>query len=298
MNKHNFILNDNIELLWELIVDTDIVKHNLNNIVKIKEIFNYTIPIFYDNEKQNAHDLLFLNKKFISVIINKIKEKEIITIEDLQTERINNFDKELFKIKNDFENHNKITIPPAPNFSDTKDSPLEEMHLIIQQTIAQRKFDVEQIIKENNVNNKKSDFLKPKETSIKKEKEIQNKNNELKYIKIDNNELENTIINKNVIDLTNQPLDFNKHNINNETDTNKHISWGENVINYIDDNKFHYNSDVNSNLKRIKTVQDFSPLIDTPELNIDEKLNLINDKIDILTNLIKNILDHSSINQK
>lgn len=287
MNKSDFILNDNIELLWELIVDTDIVKMNFNYIEKIKETFNSILPIFYDREKNNSVDLMTLNKMFISVIINKIKgeffkEKGIVTSKDIKNERINKFDTELMKQKNDFDSHNTIKVPPAPKFNDKLDDPLEDMELIIKQTIAQRNFDVEQFNKDISPN-LNSDFLKSTETSIKKEKDTLNKTNELKYIKIDNKDLDNTIINNNLIELP--PLKKHTH-----TDFNKRISWGSTTVtNYMHDEQFEditpiQNNNILLKLKHIKTPE----IVDKAESITLEHLN---NKIYILTNMVQFLTD-------
>ena len=287
MNKSDFILNDNIELLWELIVDTDIVKMNFNYIEKIKETFNSILPIFYDREKNNSADLMTLNKMFISVIINKIKgeffkEKGIVTSKDIKNERINKFDTELMKQKNDFDSHNTIKVPPTPKFNDKLDDPLEDMELIIKQTIAKRNFDVEQFNKDisPNVN---TGFLKPQETSIKKEKDTLNKTNELKYIKIDNKELGNTIINNNLIELPplrkNSPPDFNKR-----------ISWGSTTVtNY--DEQFEDITPIKNNNILLKLKQIKPP---EPEMVVNAEsitLEHLNNKIDLLTNMVQFLTD-------
>jgi hypothetical protein len=298
MNKTDFILNDNIELLWELIVDTDIVKNNVNYIDKIKEMFDLILPIFYDKEKNNPNDLMSLNKMFISVIINKIKpeffkEKEIITSKDIKAERINKFDTDFMKQKNDFDSHNTIKTPTPPVFNDKIEEPLEDMELIIKQTIAKRNFDVEQFNKGTSVN-LNSTFLKPQETSIKKEKEVLNKNNEIKYIKIDNKEIENSLIQNNIIELP--PIKNNTTDFLNK-DINKRISWGTNVINYLDDDIFQdekLNNADNLLLKLKKTkTPDILPTTGNP-VSYEEIFKILNNKIDILTNMVKNIIDNFS----
>ena len=297
MNKTDFILNDNVELLWDLIVDTDIVKNNLNDIDKIKEMFNLILPIFYDKEKNNSNDLMSLNKMFISVIIHKIKsefskEKELITSKDLKTEKINKFEIDFMKQKNDFDNHNTIKIPVKPVFNDTIEEPMENMELIIKQTIAKRNFDVEQFNKATSTNSNSS-FLKPQETSIKKEKDVQNKNNEIKYIKIDNKEIENTSIQNNIVELP--PIKKNPNDFTNK-DMNKRISWGSNVINYMDDEIFP-NENINSDnillkLKKIKTPEPELVAINEKQLTNEENFKMLNNKIDILTNMMKTIIDN------
>jgi hypothetical protein len=224
---------------------------------------------------------------FISVIINKLKgeffkEKEIVTSNDIKTERINKFDTEFMKQKNDFESHNTIKVPPAPKFNDKLDEPLEDMELIIKQTIAKRNFDVEQFNKDISPN-LNSDFLKSTETSIKKEKDTLNKTNELKYIKIDNKELGNTIINNNLIELP--PL--KKHT---QTDFNKRISWGSTTVtNYMHDDQIEDITPIQNNNILLKLKQ-----IKTPEIvNNTESITLehLNNKIYVLTNMVQFLTD-------
>jgi len=249
-------------------------------------------------EKNNSNDLMSLNKMFISVIIHKIKsefskEKELITSKDLKTEKINKFEIDFMKQKNDFDNHNTIKIPVKPVFNDTIEEPMENMELIIKQTIAKRNFDVEQFNKATSTNSNSS-FLKPQETSIKKEKEVLNKNNEIKYIKIDNKEIENSLIQNNIIELP--PIKNNTTDFLNK-DINKRISWGTNVINYLDDDIFQdekLNNADNLLLKLKKTkTPDILPTTGNP-VSYEEIFKILNNKIDILTNMVKNIIDNFS----
>ena len=173
---------------------------------------------------------------------------------------------------------------------------MENMELIIKQTIAKRNFDVEQFNKATSTNSNSS-FLKPQETSIKKEKDVQNKNNEIKYIKIDNKEIENTSIQNNIVELP--PIKKNPNDFTNK-DMNKRISWGSNVINYMDDEIF-LNENLNSDnillkLKKIKTPEPELVAINEKQLTNEENFKMLNNKIDILTDMIKTIIDNLNPN--
>ena len=233
MSVVDFLSKSNIKLIWDLLIEEDIFKNKSRDIIEnIKKTFNQSIIPFYENEKQNhkATSLVELNKKFISVILNYVNKhfptkisivqpkKEIITFEELQTERQNEFDKQLAKRQEEFTNAITLQIPDKPNFSDTIDTPINEIELEVKKIMTQRNYDIEQINRSFNVE-QADNWLKPQYSSIRNEKLVSNttntKNttntNAIKYIKIDNNDLTNTIYQNDVIDLNSYPK--------------KHISW-------------------------------------------------------------------------
>jgi len=230
----DFLSKSNISLIWELLIDEDILKNKSKDAVEnINKTFNQSIIPFYESEKQKNKTipLVELNKKFISIILNYVnknypskiniqpKKKEIITFEELQSERQNEFEKQLAKRQQEFTNAMTLQIPEKPNFNDTLDSPINEIEVEVKKIMTQRNYDIEQINKSFNTE-QADNWLKPQNSSIRNEKAIQQKTvlntntnttNGIKYIKIDNNELKSTIYQNDVIDL-NSP---NK----------KHISW-------------------------------------------------------------------------
>jgi len=252
---NEFLSKKNVELIWDVLIDEDVIKNNSNNVLQeINNKINQIILKFYENEKQTTNNLMELNKKFITIIINYVNKnfpkhshlqpiqlqpiqkqnqnygKEAITFEDLQTQRLSDFDKQLEKKQQEFTNAITLQLPEKPNFSDNIDEPITEIELEVKKIVAQRNYDIEQI---NNRLNKEdvSKWLKPTETSIKNEKlntntgkiqeqQKQKENKDLKYIKIDNNDITKLYENE-VIDL----------NINYDENPKKHISWAdENVI--------------------------------------------------------------------
>jgi hypothetical protein len=141
--------------------------------------------------------MLILNhikKTFTQQMPNKIKildetpVKEIITAEELHNERKSQFDKDLSKRQEEFENIMTIKAPPLPNFLDKyEDKPIGEMDIIIREMTSKRNYDVEQITKNSVIDD---NWLKPQETSIKSEKitkEPQQINeSRFKYLNMDN----------------------------------------------------------------------------------------------------------------
>ena len=105
--------------------------------------------------------------------------KELITFEDLQTQRTTLFEEELSRKQNEFTSAMAIPVPEMPQFADSsKDQPLSEMEMIIKRTIAERNLELEQI----HSTSKKSDaekWLQSTNTSVKEEKLQKGNNNEL-----------------------------------------------------------------------------------------------------------------------
>jgi hypothetical protein len=229
MNNHDFLALSNVEILWEVIGEQDIFQN--------KNVFKTALTEFYESENMKHRDLVMLNKAFISSIIfasqpqyqtqpqHQFQEKIPITFEELQTEKLSQFEIKLTEKEEDFKQSMARPLPQQiPNFRDKMDEPLTDIELIIKRTIAERNYDVSQIVNANtNANITES---KSEETSIKKEKlsplffsslnQQKNKSEttpEIKYIKIDNNSFRETPI----------PIDLNK--------PSKHISWNEDIQN-------------------------------------------------------------------
>jgi hypothetical protein len=187
MNINNFLHKENLTTLWDVISDEDIFKFLSRDIQsKIAELFTNNVKGFFEIEKTKTSSLVDINKKFIMLILNHIKKtytqqmpnkikildetpvKEIITSEELHNERKSQFDKDLNKRQEEFENIMTVKAPPVPNFLDKyEDKPIGEMDKIIKEMTSKRNYDVEQITKNSVIDD---NWLKPQETSIKSEK--------------------------------------------------------------------------------------------------------------------------------
>ena len=153
-----------------------------------------------------------MNKQFIEIMLQKMSNpmisqpleqsvKMAITAEDIQTSRMNEFEKQFAERQNEFSRAMTLKVPEKPAFNDELDKPIGEMEDLIARTLAQRNFDIEQI--QQNINKEKvKTFLQSQETSIKNEKLETQKNmqqilnpvynvseNEVKYIKIGSEDL-------------------------------------------------------------------------------------------------------------
>ena len=195
----NFLKEQNIKMLWDVVSDEDIFRFlTPDNQSKIYQLFLNNIEGFSENEGTKTISLVNLNKKYILLILNHIKKtyspskikihneqqqplKELITFEEIQNDRKSQFEQDFNRIQEEFEDSISIKPPPVPEFTDPKgktDEPIKEMDKILKEMQSQRKYEVEQINRSYNTSNNIDNWLKPQETSLKTEK-YENKKQEL-----------------------------------------------------------------------------------------------------------------------
>jgi len=298
MSVNDFLTKQNVDLLWEVIIDDDLFKNKPKELInEIGTMFTQTLRGFNEFEKNNSNNLMSMNKKFIGLMLNRSrsiiisnknpasvqKQKELITSTDLQTERMSQFEKDLSQKQSEFSNAMTLPVPPVPKFSDSNlDEPIGEMELAIKKALEQRNYDIEQVSKNLNKSNADS-WLKPQETSLKSEKIIpfnksnvnSSSSNTIKYIKIDNENIENTIIKKDIIDLG----------------PKKQISWEDENINLqiIEEENNENKLSEDDIFKKLKKIE---PQMSEPSnINIiNNRMNILEDKLEGLNNKIDLIL--------
>lgn len=317
----NFLNKDNVKILWDVISDEDIIK---NQSLDFKEnmfnLFTSNIRGFYDIESKKSNNLVELNKKYIMLVLNhsnkviknsmsteikKIKisnetpnnVNELITYEEIQNDRRSQFDKDLNKRQEEFTNSMSLPVPPVPKFTDSlDDGPISEMEKAIQEITAKRNYDVEQINRNNNnliANSNVDNWLKPQETSVKTDKFVQpiqnNNGNKLKYIKIDNSELDNSIYQNQVIDLGNKEQESPK----------KNVTWGKNEfynkneangikLEIEEIEKDNDNDNDNNIFKLFKKIPSKQETTEEKISLLQQDVKNLNNKIDMILELLKN----------
>jgi hypothetical protein len=241
------------------------------------------------------------------------KVNELITYEEIQNDKRSQFEKDLNRRQEDFSNSMALPVPPVPKFSDNlEDGPISEIEKAIKELTSQRNYDVEQINKSNNnsLNSNTDNWLKPQETSVKNDKltpqqPIQNGNingnngningnngNRLKYLKIDNENVENQVIS----------LEREK-----QISPKKNVTWDLKPYNYSSDVKDELLNDVrltmeeisepdNDNindedanifklLKKVPLVKDTN---DNKIAVLQADVKTLNSKLDLILELLKN----------
>jgi len=278
MNINNFLNKENLNTLWDVISDEDIFKYLSRDIQnKIAQLFSNNVKGFFEIEKTKTNNLVDINKKYILLILNHIKKnftqqmpnkikildetpvKDFITAEELHNERKSQFDKDLIKRQEEFEDIMVTKAPPVPNFLDKyDDKPIGEMDKIIKEMTSKRNYDVEQITKNSVVDD---NWLKPQETSIKSEKITKGppliNESKFKYLNMD------------------EPL---------QSPTKKSVTWGNNTETS--------DSEIEENIfKKLKKVKEPEIMTNNVNLNFEEINNneSNDDKIRLLQSEVKTL---------
>jgi hypothetical protein len=199
MDVTYFLNNENVKVLWDVIIDEDIIKRQPREFHEnILNLFRTNLKGFYDVESSKTTSLVDMNKKYILLILNhankqitqnikpeyrKIKildelpqkkVNELITYEEIQNDKRSQFEKDLNRRQEDFTNSMALPVPPVPKFTDDKldEGPISEIEKAIKDLTSQRNYDVEQISKNNNnnLNSNTDNWLKSQETSVKNDK--------------------------------------------------------------------------------------------------------------------------------
>ena len=277
MNINHFLQKENINTLWDVISDEDMFKLlHRDAQSQILNMFSNNIKGFFDNEKTKTTNLVEINKKYIVLILQYIKNnfsqqkhnkikiledvpvKESITYEEIQNDRKSQFEKDLLKRQEEFTNSMSLDVPQVPEFSDKyEDKPISEMDKMIKEMTAKRNYEVEQINRNQDMNNV-SNWLQPQETSIKTEKFAppQMKTNEtprLKHINVESS-----------VD-----LDSPK----------KNVTWGEDEEIYSNLEK---DTTEESIFKKLKKVTSEDRII-----KLEIELTSLNNKMDLIIDLLK-----------
>lgn len=327
MNVTFFLNNENIKVLWDVIIDEDIIKRQSREFQEnILNLFRSNVKGFYDVESQKTTNLVDMNKKYILLILNhankqiaqnskpeyrKIKildelpEKkvnELITYEEIQNDKRSQFDKDLNRRQEEFTNSMALPVPPVPKFTDNlEDGPITEIEKAIKELTSQRNYDVEQINKSNNTNlNSNTDnWLKPQETSVKNDKlqPIQNGNingSRLKYIKVDDTNIENQVISldreKQISPKKNVTWDLKPYNFNEAKDDILNEVSNEvrlTMEEIVDDNDNVNEEDANI-FKLLKKVPIKNVTNEDKIAVLQTEVKTLNSKLDLILELLKN----------
>ena len=172
-----FLNKQNLKLLWEVLLDElHIDSNNKSIITNIRTVFESNIQPFTKNISINTNihanmQLTNLNKQFLSQVlfaVNRlfpnlkqeqdfkriqISSEEISSykispykIEDIREVRQDTFEKQVSIKRADFDNYINLNKPKELDFSEKmEDDKITEMDTLIAETVARRKFDIEQI---------------------------------------------------------------------------------------------------------------------------------------------------------
>ena len=172
MNNHSFLSKQNVELLWGVVTEEDLIKdQDKTTLDELRNLFLSNLKPFYDTRKNETNSLMEMNRNYIALLENHIRRHYKLTP---TRKGINQFEKDLSIKQNEFTNSMSKPVPPTPNFTDPMDTPISEMELELKRIQEQRNYDIEQVNKNlqtsmsQNKNNPNT-WLKSKETSVKTE---------------------------------------------------------------------------------------------------------------------------------
>jgi len=211
---NQFTNKQNLALLWDVLLDELNIKSkhpSFNS--NVQQVFQSNINPFITRAQPNT-SLIELNKHFLSQVVlavhklfpqlsNDVKRitissEEVIEpykIEDIQAERLSEFDKELNMKRMELENYMTLPKPKGVQFSDNNvDGKITSMDALVSEKLAERNLELE-LLQKNNYNtiSTADNWLTAKETSIKTEKMVakdsdyvlQQSQSRLKYLNFD-----------------------------------------------------------------------------------------------------------------
>lgn len=255
----DFTSDDNIQLLWEVMLDENIFQSVDNsNVTQIQKQFLGKLKSFNEIESKKYMSLISMNKAFIenmynqnttsNTIQNTSQYSEPIKAEDLKSHRMNDFDVALKKQQDDFASSMTLKSPPRPSFEDSyNDKPINSMEDLIKKTMQERNYDIQQIQQGHTPKQQVEQFLKSHETSVRNKTDNPNEKlyddrkydkpptnftyknvsgEKVKYIKIDDNDIHRNLIDSDIVELNdNTIIDKKDHASKNDIKPKKNISW-------------------------------------------------------------------------
>ena len=274
-----FLNKQNIELLWDVLLDELRIDRNNKQIyTNIRAVFESNINPFSKNGNSNANNipLVNLNKQFLSQVVIAVNRlfptlkqeqdfkriqissedvSEPYKVEDIHSERQNNFEKQVQQKRSEFEKSINLNKPAELDFTDKlDDGKIKEMDTLIAETMARRKFDIEQI--QHNLNTEDPENWLQSQQIKKQDTNNTNTNT--------NTTVEVGLYRK----LKLKPIDTNT-NTNTNT-SKKNVTWTDQQL----------TNTTNENISLvIKEVPD--------------KLDILINKVDILIDLITNLANQS-----
>ena len=284
-----FVTNENVDLLWEVILENK----NVKNKEQFRNYFIENLKSFLREEQEVERtkpvDLVETNKKFISQFITRVNSKPVttnnsstintsgafVTAEEIQKNRMNEFEQEFFKKQNEFKQFMTHHVPEVPQFTEnTKEEPIgENMEKLIAMTLAKRNFDMEQL--QPSVDKKQVEkWLKGEGTSVKPvdskmDTKMDTKNEpKIKYIKI-GDEIETVV---NTIEIG-------------DPEKLKKVSWDDDMA----ENRTEMHTHLFSKLKQV-TEETHN---DEHNLKMLEKMEMMMKKIDDLNHKLNAFMEES-----
>jgi hypothetical protein len=288
-NISKFVNKQNLKLLWDVLLDEFNVDINNKQLASnIRTVFDSNIQPFTKNTSANSNgnvQLVNLNKQFLSQVViavnrlfpNLKKEQEFkriqisseeviepYKVEDIHSERQNKFEKQVQQKRIEFEKSINLNKPAEVDFSEKiDDGKIKEMDTLIAETVARRKFDIEQI--QHNLNTEDPEnWLQPQQTQPTQPTQLLTKmkiKNEQVQEKTEQQKSNSGIYSKLKLKQINTNINVSK----------KNVSWTDQKL-------------TNSNNENLSLlIEELSPVL---EVEKQDKIDILTNKVDILIDLM------------
>jgi hypothetical protein len=296
-----FLTKQNINLLWDVLLDELHIDPNNKSIVtNIRTVFESNINPFTKNVNQNAQ-LVILNKQFLSqvlIAVNRLfpnlkQEQEFkriqisseeaavpYKIEDIRESRQTDFEKQVNLKRADFENSINLNKPQELDFSEKiEDGKILEMDALIAETVARRKFDIEQI-QHTVVSEETENWLQPHlEPHLESDLDPQSRDTNKTTKKTTNTKLtplEKTSGNSDLSIYRKLKVKQPEENVVITNPNKKNVTWTDQIPN----TNMNTNTNTNTNNNISLLIEEYSfPLK-------KDKVDILTDKVDILIDLM------------
>lgn len=189
--NNEFLTETNAQMIWDIMQESSVYNAvEYQDKIEIRKHFVQNMRTFYEQKGKSVPHLIEQNKLFISAVLNEYRaketplKKEAYTVKEIQAERASQFERDLDKRRNDFENSIATPKPRVPVFSDEMDKPISEMSALVARAMAEREKEITQIHQV---------LAKPLDTSLKHEKQV------FKQIYISNEEAPRNIIQETIL---------------------------------------------------------------------------------------------------
>jgi hypothetical protein len=288
----SFITNENIDLLWEIILEEEVIRKVVSRekIVEFRNYFMVQIKEFQNVTAKLNIPLVQLNKQFITnfmmvlqppppAVPQNTQNKKLYTSQEIQAERKSQFENDLTRKQNEFTRAMSVPVPEIPKFSEDLDKPIgSAMDELIAKTLAERNYEIQQIQRQM-----------PGPPALQQSQQSPQSQQQIKYIKI-GEEVKGPVM---------TPIDVNDvfSGVPEKTagSVAKNVSWGENEYQEYnpsqqqpyDESGFHH---LFSKLKKVETKTQEQQDIQDLKMSVSEiqkQMISIYEKIEILLNRIK-----------
>ena len=283
-----FVTNENVDLLWEVIMENK----KVDNKDEFRKYFIDNLKSFFQEQQKefapgNKFDLVETNKKFIRQFVIHVAREgtpqtntsgTFVTAEEIQKNRMSEFEQEFFKKQNEFKQFMTHQVPETPQFSEKlNDEPIGDMKNLIAMTLTQRNLDIDQI--QSNIDKKEVEkWLKGQDTSIKPtiKSATPQINKTIKYIKIGDE-----------IDTTTNAVEIH------ENQMKKSVSWEDDdgPNSNKDEKEMQNTMHLFSKLKQVSNVNLGD---ETHNMKMMDKMESMMKKIDELNNKINAFIEETT----